>query len=277
MWTIEHCMLCPNTRVSLVSHVPCHAMYTQAAYLGVGDLHDPDYHKTVSTIPLFLLDNTTASMPGHCLYYLSLYYSDAFATRSNQHLPITATAIIAVIFGLLASSFWVYDRFVHQRNVKIMSAAASSNAFLSTLFPTDVRQRLLADEEAEDDDDDGDNVRASRSGPLTLSSSLRDSEMDQDTKPGYKTKPIADLFTETTVLFADISGFSAWSSVREPAQVLMLLETLFRAFDEIAKKRGIFKVSNRRSKTCGWNCLSFATGVLNVWSGQLWSAGGNGW
>jgi Adenylate and Guanylate cyclase catalytic domain len=219
----------------------------------VGDLHDPDYDATVSTIPLFLLDNETASLPGHCLYYLSLYYSDAFATRRNQHLPITATAIIAVIFGLLASSFWIYDRFVHQRNVKIMGAAASSNAFLSTLFPTDVRQRLLADEEAEDDDDERDNVRASRSGaalkvghkPHALSSSLRDSATDQDTKPAYKTKPIADLFAETTVLFADISGFSAWSSVREPAQVFMLLETLFRAFDEIAKKRRIFKVSNR--------------------------------
>jgi Adenylate and Guanylate cyclase catalytic domain len=221
---------------------------SQAAYLGVGDWHDPDYDKTVSTIPLFLLDNATASLPGHCLYSLSLYYSDEFATRRNQHLPITATAIIAVIFALTAGSFWIYDRFVHQRNVKIMGAAASSNAFLSTLFPTDVRQRLLADEEAEDDNDTGDHqgtaaAKIGLNNPLRLSSSLRDSETDPDTRPAYKTKPIADLFTETTVLFADIAGFSAWSSVREPAQVFMLLETLFRAFDEIAKKRRIFKVS----------------------------------
>jgi class 3 adenylate cyclase len=35
--------------------------------------------------------------------------------------------------------------------------------------------------------------------------------------------PIADLFPHTTVLFADIVGFTAWSSEREPAQVFQLL------------------------------------------------------
>ena len=28
-------------------------------------------------------------------------------------------------------------------------------------------------------------------------------------------KPLADLFLETTVVFADIAGFTSWSSVRE--------------------------------------------------------------
>lgn len=42
--------------------------------------------------------------------------------------------------------------------------------------------------------------------------------------------------------FADIAGFTAWSSVREPFQVFILLETLYAAFDAIAKRRRIFKV-----------------------------------
>jgi class 3 adenylate cyclase len=54
--------------------------------------------------------------------------------------------------------------------------------------------------------------------------------------------PIADLFRETTVLFADISGFTAWSSVREPRQVFTLLENMYGAFDTIAVRRGVFKV-----------------------------------
>ena len=88
-------------------------------------------------------------------------------------------------------------------------------------------------------------------------------------------KPLADLFLETTVLFADISGessapprvqhccvvllllrqyanshtlptgFTAWSSVREPTQVFILLETLYQAFDAIAKRRHVFKGSVR--------------------------------
>ena len=37
--------------------------------------------------------------------------------------------------------------------------------------------------------------------------------------------------------FADIAGFTSWSSSREPAQVFVLLQHLYQAFDEIAKKR----------------------------------------
>jgi Adenylate and Guanylate cyclase catalytic domain len=58
----------------------------------------------------------------------------------------------------------------------------------------------------------------------------------------YDTKPIADLFPHTTIMFADIVGFTAWSSVREPTQVFILLETLYHAFDQIANRRRVFKV-----------------------------------
>ena len=63
----------------------------------------------------------------------------------------------------------------------------------------------------------------------------------KDIKP-FKTKPIADFFPETTILFADIRGFTAWSSSREPTQVFILLETLYNAFDKVANARGVFKV-----------------------------------
>ena len=43
-------------------------------------------------------------------------------------------------------------------------------------------------------------------------------------------------------MFADISGFTAWSSVREPSQVFTLLESVYRAFDTIARRRKVFKV-----------------------------------
>jgi len=63
-------------------------------------------------------------------------------------------------------------------------------------------------------------------------------------------------FTETTVLFADIVGFTAWSSVREPAQVFTLLETVYRAFDIIAKRRRVFKVETGKLVSC-WNARIF--------------------
>ena len=49
-------------------------------------------------------------------------------------------------------------------------------------------------------------------------------------------KPIADLFPNCTVLFADIAGFTAWSSEREPEQVFTLLQEVFGAFDKLAKR-----------------------------------------
>ena len=51
-----------------------------------------------------------------------------------------------------------------------------------------------------------------------------------------------DQFPSATVLFMDIAGFTAWSSAREPSQVFLLLETIYRCFDKIAKTRRVFKV-----------------------------------
>lgn len=67
-------------------------------------------------------------------------------------------------------------------------------------------------------------------------------QSEHSDKATNKDEPIADLFPEATVMFADISGFTAWSSVREPSQVFKLLETIYRSFDRIAKKRSVFKV-----------------------------------
>ena len=44
------------------------------------------------------------------------------------------------------------------------------------------------------------------------------------------------------MLFADIVGFTAWSSMREPSQVFTLLESLYSAFDDLATRRKVFKV-----------------------------------
>lgn len=43
-------------------------------------------------------------------------------------------------------------------------------------------------------------------------------------------------------MFADIAGFTAWASEREPSQVFQLLETIYQKFDSICKKTGVFKV-----------------------------------
>eukprot|EP00980_Cylindrotheca_fusiformis_P002434 scaffold580_cov72-Cylindrotheca_fusiformis.AAC.3 len=56
------------------------------------------------------------------------------------------------------------------------------------------------------------------------------------------TAPLADLFPSVTVVFADLVGFTAWSSAREPHRVFTLLETIYGAFDKLAYHHGVFKV-----------------------------------
>ena len=43
-------------------------------------------------------------------------------------------------------------------------------------------------------------------------------------------------------MFADVSGFTAWSSMREASQVFTLLEGIFQSFDAIARRLGVFKI-----------------------------------
>jgi class 3 adenylate cyclase len=57
-----------------------------------------------------------------------------------------------------------------------------------------------------------------------------------------ESKPIADFFPHCTVMFADIVGFNAWSSSRDPIQVFTLLQNVYEEFDKAAKTKGVFKV-----------------------------------
>ena len=55
---------------------------------------------------------------------------------------------------------------------------------------------------------------------------------------------LPDLFLNTTIMIADIEGFIAWSSVREPVQVFKFLEALYENFDVIAERHKIYKIES---------------------------------
>jgi Adenylate and Guanylate cyclase catalytic domain len=205
--------------------------------LGDSDLHELAYSHTNFTFPLVTYTgNATISAQGHCVYSMMLYYSNKFHSTYSGYLATISTISVVTVFLFMAMAFAMYDRFVRHRNDKIMGAAARSNGIIASLFPSQVRDRLLAANEGP--------LSGSKPTVNALSKERllgHDSE-DGDGELAYKSMPIANLFPETTVLFADIAGFTAWSSVREPTQVFMLLETLFHAFDDLATKRKVFKV-----------------------------------
>jgi class 3 adenylate cyclase len=88
--------------------------------------------------------------------------------------------------------------------------------------------------------------------------------VDNKTLKDDKTRPIADLFSDTTVLFADIVGFTSWCSQRDPENVFRLLESVFKAFDKIARKRAVFKV-----ETIG-DCYMAVTGLPDPQQDHAW-------
>ena len=55
-------------------------------------------------------------------------------------------------------------------------------------------------------------------------------------------QPIADEFPESTVLFADIAGFTEISARHKPAEIVELLNGVFGRFDELVERRGVEKI-----------------------------------
>ncbi|KAL7556532.1 hypothetical protein ACA910_018274 [Epithemia clementina (nom. ined.)] len=136
----------------------------------------------------------------------------------------------------MIAAFLAYDRFQRKRNTKIVANAAKSNALVSSLFLSNIRDRLLQPVSTTKN-----TMPRSNMGKLQFFLDGSDSEAGSG-----EDKPIADLFLETTIMFADITDFTAWSSMREPSQVFTLLENVFSALDRLAHKRRVFKVETVR-------------------------------
>jgi hypothetical protein len=97
--------------------------------------------------------------------------------------------------------------------------AASFDFLSDSLFPENVRERLLEDA-LQAAKKNAEVAPQTRGQNRNFRSSTTSDEMPE--RSGlffYESQPIADLFPNATVLFADLVGFTAWSSVREPPQV----------------------------------------------------------
>ena len=55
-------------------------------------------------------------------------------------------------------------------------------------------------------------------------------------------KQVMDKLNQVTVMFADIVGFTAWSSIRKPKEVVNMLSELFTRFDKTCVECNVYKV-----------------------------------
>ncbi|CAB9511628.1 Receptor-type guanylate cyclase gcy [Seminavis robusta] len=200
-------------------------------YLGEGDLHE-DFSRRDDMVQTRDFGSTNnigedsalnvALNQDICSYKLSVYPAKELEDEYLTWLPLIVTLSVAMVFVLTAIVFLSFNHYVERRQTLVYDQAVKSTAIVSSLFPEAVRDRLMGNQYA--------------SGKTRLKAFMSGNEED-----GIG-QPIADLFPHCTVFFGDISGFTAWSSTRDPAHVFTLLETIYQAFDTIAKKRNVFKV-----------------------------------
>jgi class 3 adenylate cyclase len=240
-----------NGFIAVVSN-PCNQTFTfeltgnEVIYLGPEDLHDIAYNKYADSS---LMTSSGSSFTDiglsetYCPYKIEVFPStqmqDAFVTNR----PLMFTMGVTSIFVFTGLIFIFYDYLVHRRQRFLAEAAYKSNAIVSALFPQIVRDRLFDDTN-----------RSAQKGLKHFVNQTSAPTLDQR-EDLMKKAPIADLFTNATVMFGDISGFTAWSSTRQPTEVFVLLETLYGAFDKIARHMEVFKV-----ETIG-DCYVAVTGL----------------
>ncbi|CAB9521849.1 Receptor-type guanylate cyclase gcy [Seminavis robusta] len=217
----------------------------EAYYQGFEDNHDPSYDDMALQVPLTVIAHPeVVNTPGNCMYSMKIYPTKEFENDYKTSTPLIFAAVVAGTFVAVALVFFTYDYFVLKRNEIMISNAAQSSAIVSSIVPDHLKDRLLSHQQQINEQNKQNKAsggsRRSSSGSLKMF--LNDGSKQLGMDNSAVEAPLADLFLETTVLFADISGFTAWSSVREPTQVFVLLETLFQSFDRIAKKRRVFKV-----------------------------------
>lgn len=239
-------------------------------FKGYEDLHDREYHQYESKFPLApsIEFHHLNSEHGHmededaqCFHGILVYPTKGFWERYHTKAPASTTGIIVGAFFFMCVIFYLYDAAVHMRQKRILRVASQSEKILSVLYPKTIRDRLFGLQDKVEDDRKGGRKRGLnddliKATKFQLKQFMKSSPgYHEAVVGGFDSKPIADLFLDATVLFADISGFTAWSSVREPTQVFTLLESVYRALDIIARRRKVFKV-----ETVG-DCYVAVTGL----------------
>jgi Adenylate and Guanylate cyclase catalytic domain len=228
--------------------------------LGRGDQHDPTYNKFLVSQNLnqILTSTRYSGVPideETCAYTLNLYpsneYKSQYVTDNAKIYPLS----IFGIFVFVTIVFILYDVNVERRQKIVLTTARKSSTIVSSLYPQDVCDKMLHETV---EFKKRPTVRKLSFRASLQSTEVNDFQASIATSSYPNRKSIEDLHPETTIYFADIAGFTAWSSSRNPGQVFTLLEVLYAALDTIAMQRKVFKVG-----TIG-DCYVAATGLVCV-------------
>lgn len=210
----------------------------EAEYVGFADLHDSRYDDYEHSLTLgdFVKGLKSASTLSYTSvdidftyndYTVRVYPSQGTEEQFRNNDPWAFALVIVGVFVFTSLVFAIYDFLVARRQHIVMNRAVASSAIVSSLYPSQVRDQIYNETEKNTKGVGDDRaVKNLMSGEVGLPSASRN----------------AHVYPSTTILFADLAGFTKWSSTRKPEQVFELLETIYSSFDRIASKRKVYKI-----------------------------------
>ena len=174
--------------------------------------------------------------------------------------------VLTATVSLLASVHLISFVLIQLDGADKLYQTEVSKRILESLYPLTIRERniWIGDDDAptslskkgsfeNDEDQDGD--LGTETKPRYKNMSRTDSLTIRRIQDFIRTKrylmasvvadfkTIAASFPDTSIIFADISNFTSWSSVHSPNQVFTLLESIFFEFDKVATEMEVFHLS----------------------------------
>ena len=178
---------------------------------GEGDLHEPQFSGMERSASFSALANVTSGAedmdhnnfvldPNECPYSIRVYPSEAFYDMHNTSTPAMITAAVAGIFLFTALMFLIYDRLVECRQRILLKKATKTTEILSSIYPSNIRDKLLAEHERKEGGRGGKTGKGNGGEFLAPNHRLKSflSNGGKDNGAGQAgLQPLADLFPHT--------------------------------------------------------------------------------
>ena len=129
-----------------------------------------------------------------CPVSITVYPTEEFYAFHVTNEPLILTLSVIAVFAFTGAMFLVYNYLVERRNTAVVKTATDSQAIVSNIFPKGFRDRLMLQHHETGKDS------------VVPMHGIKNFLEAPGNGSGVSSKPLAELFLNTTVMFADVSG-----------------------------------------------------------------------
>lgn len=184
-----------------------------------GDHYNIKYDDLVQKFKFFWKQHPKGTSR-HCHFDLYMYPTDEFAALYINAAPVLYCAVVVLAVLLAAILFAIYVKQAKRRNLELKESAEKANNVVTNLFPKHVGEQLMNNSVIK--------------GGVYNSKVLEQRGVKHSNT--YVSAPLAELYEDCTVVFADLVGFTNWASSREPTQVLSCWKRSFAPLTRLLER-----------------------------------------